>query len=105
MRLMIAALLLMVATTVGARAEERTSMKYDLGVENPKWKFVAGQWGRRAWGGRQGLAQTTETQPWPGAILYDQEFSAVCVSARLRAIACRREDSGCSIFRGRVGRR
>jgi hypothetical protein len=26
---------------------ERASMKDDLGKENPKWKFIAGQWTRR----------------------------------------------------------
>jgi hypothetical protein len=35
---------------------EKTSMKDDLGKENPKWKFVAGQWTRRPSGGRQVLA-------------------------------------------------
>src|SRR5207245_8928557 len=99
MRLMIAALLLMVATTLGARAEEKTSMKYDLGVENSKWKFVAGQWGRRASGGRQVLAQTTETQPWAVAILEDQKFSDVDVSVRLRAICGEEAVSGGRVLR------
>ena len=106
MRLMIAALLLMVATTLGARAraEEKTSMKYDLGVENPKWKFVAGQWGRRASGGRQVLAQTTETQPWAVAILEDQKFSEVDVSVRFRPISGKEDASGGIIFRAKDGR-
>src|SRR5438445_11854583 len=94
MRLMIAALLLMVATTLGARAEEKTSVKYDLGVENPKWKFVAGQWGRRASGGRQVLAQTTE----------DQKFSDVDVSVRFRPISGKEDASGGIIFRANDGR-
>ena len=94
MRLMIAALLLMVATTLGARAEQKTSMKYDLGVENPKWKFVAGQWGRRASGGRQVLAQTTE----------DQKFSDVDVSVRFRPISGKEDASGGIIFRAKDGR-
>ena len=104
MRLMIAALLLMVATTLGARAEEKTSVKYDLGVENPKWKFVAGQWGRRASGGRQVLAQTTETQPWAVAILEDQKFSDVDVSVRFRPISGKEDASGGIIFRAKDGR-
>jgi hypothetical protein len=104
MRLMIAALLLMVATTWGARAEEKTSMKYDLGVENPKWKFVAGQWGRRASGGRQVLAQTAETQPWAAAILEDQKFSDVDVSVRFRPISGKEDASGGIIFRAKDGR-
>src|SRR5437867_6784643 len=104
MRLMIAALLLIVATALGARAEEKTSMKYDLGVENPKWKFVAGQWGRRASGGRQVLAQTTETQPWAVAILEDQKFSDVDVSVRFRPISGKEDASGGIIFRAKDGR-
>ena len=104
MRLMIATLLLVVATTSGARAEEKTSMKYDLGVENPKWKFVAGQWGRRASGGRQVLAQTTETQPWAVAILEDQKFSDVDVSVRFRPISGKEDASGGIIFRAKDGR-
>ena len=104
MRLMIASLLLMVATTLGASAEEKTSMKYDLGVENPKWKFVAGQWGRRASGGRQVLAQTTETQPWAVAILEDQKFSDVDVSVRFRPISGKEDASGGIIFRAKDGR-
>src|SRR5213593_862194 len=104
MRLMIAALLLIVATALGARAEEKTSMKYDLGVENPKWKFVAGQWGRRASGGRQVLAQTTETQPWAVAMLEDQKFSDVDVSVRFRPISGKEDASGGIIFRAKDGR-
>ena len=104
MRLMIAALLLMVMPTFGARAEEKTSVKYDLGVENPKWKFVAGQWGRRASGGRQVLAQTTETQPWAVALLEDQRFSDVDVSVRFRPISGKEDASGGIIFRAKDGR-
>ena len=79
-------------------------MKYDLGVENPKWKFVAGQWGRRASGGRQVLAQTTETQPWAVAILEDQKFSDVDVSVRFRPISGKEDASGGIIFRAKDGR-
>jgi len=42
---------------------EKTSMKDDLGKENPKWKFVAGKWTYRPSGGRQVLVQVAETQP------------------------------------------
>src|SRR5215475_257309 len=104
MRLMIATALLMVATTLGARAEEKTSMKYDLGAENPKWKFAAGQWGRRASGGRQVLAQTAETQPWAVALLEDQKFSDVDMSVRFRPISGKEDASGGIIFRARDGR-
>src|SRR6266566_5442856 len=104
MRLMIAALLLMVATTLGARAEEKTSMKYDLGIENPKWKFVAGQWGRRASGGRLVLAQTAATQPWAVAVLEDQKFEDVDVSVRFRPVSGKEDASGGIIFRAKDGR-
>ncbi len=103
MRLMIAALLLVMATTWAVRAEEKTSMKYDLGAENPKWKFVAGEWGRRASGGRQVLAQTKETQPWAVAILEDQKFSDVDVSVRFRPISGKEDASGGIIFRAKDG--
>ena len=79
-------------------------MKYDLGVESPKWKFVAGQWGRRASGGRQVLAQTAETQPWAAAILEDQKFSDVDVSVRFRPISGKEDASGGIIFRAKDGR-
>ena len=79
-------------------------MKYDLGVENPKWKFLAGQWGRRASGGRQVLAQTVETQPWAVAILEDHKFSDVDVSVRFRPISGKEDASGGIIFRARDGR-
>src|SRR5215510_14773742 len=104
MRLMITALLFVVATIVTATAEEKTTVKYDLGVENPKWKFVAGQWGRRASGGRQVLAQTAETQPWAVAILEDQKFSDVDVSVRFRPISGKEDASGGIIFRASDGR-
>jgi len=101
---MMTALLFMVATTVGATAEEKTTVKYDLGIENPKWNFVAGQWGRRASGGRQVLAQTAETQPWAVAILEDQKFSDADVSVRFRPISGKEDASGGIIFRAKDGR-
>src|SRR5262249_58839947 len=97
MELMVAALLLVTATFAMA-AEERTSVKYDLGLENPKWKFVAGQWVRRASGGRQVLAQTAETQPWAVSLLEDQKFSDVDVSVRFRPISGKEDASGGIIF-------
>ena len=103
MRLMVTALLLMVATCAMA-AEEKTSVKYDLGLENPKWKFVAGQWVRRASGGRQVLAQTVETQPWAVALLEDQKFADVDVSVRFRPISGKEDASGGIIFRARDAR-
>jgi len=103
MRIMVAALLLATATFATA-AEERTSVKYDLGLENPKWKFVAGQWVRRASGGRQVLAQTADTQPWAVALLEDQKFGDVDVSVRFRPISGKEDASGGIIFRARDGR-
>jgi len=103
MKIMVAALLLATATLATA-AEERTSVKYDLGLENPKWKFVAGQWMRRASGGRQVLAQTAETQPWAVALLEDQKFGDVDVSVRFRPISGKEDASGGIIFRARDGR-
>src|SRR5262245_22954712 len=103
MKIMTAALLLAMATFTWA-AEERTSVKYDLGLENPKWKFVAGQWARRASGGRQVLAQTAETQPWAVALLEDQKFGDVDISVRFRPISGKEDASGGIIFRARDGR-
>jgi hypothetical protein len=103
MKIMVAALLLATAALAMA-AEERTTMKYDLGLENPKWKFVAGQWVRRASGGRQVLAQTVETQPWAVALLEDQKFADVDVSVRFRPISGKEDASGGIIFRARDGR-
>ena len=62
-------------------------MKDDLGKENPKWKFVAGQWTRRPSGGRPVLAQVAETQPWAVAILEDQKFDDIDVTVRFRPIS------------------
>ena len=103
MKLVVPVLLLVTATFAMA-AEERTSVKYDLGLENPKWNFVAGQWVRRASGGRQVLAQTAETQPWAVAILEDQKFADVDVSVRFRPISGKEDASGGIIFRARDGR-
>ena len=103
MKITVAALLLATATFAMA-AEERTLVKYDLGLENPKWKFVAGQWVRRASGGRQVLAQTAETQPWAVALLEDQKFGDVDVSVRFRPISGKEDASGGIIFRARDGR-
>ena len=103
MKMMVAALVL-ATLTLAAGAEERTPVKYDLGLENPKWKFVAGQWVRRASGGRQVLAQTVETQPWAVALLEDQKFGDVDVSVRFRPISGKEDASGGIIFRARDGR-
>src|SRR5215467_8337637 len=103
MKIMVAALLLATATLVAA-AEERMSVKYDLGLENPKWKFVAGQWVRRESGGRQVLAQTVETQPWAVALLEDQKFGDVDASVRFRPVSGNEDASGGIIFRARDGR-
>ncbi len=82
---------------------EKTSAKDDLGKENPKWKFVAGQWTHRPSGGRQVLAQVAETQPWAVAILEDQKFDDVDVTVRFRPISGE-DASGGIIFRAKDGR-
>ena len=83
---------------------ERASMKDDLGKENSKWKFVAGQWTRRASGGRQVLAQVAETQPWAVAILEDQKFDDVDATVRFRPISGKEDASGGVIVRAKDGR-
>jgi hypothetical protein len=83
---------------------ERASMKDDLGKENSKWKFVAGQWTRRASGGRQVLAQIVETQPWAVAILEDQKFDDVDATVRFRPISGKEDASGGVIVRAKDGR-
>jgi len=83
---------------------EALTMKEDLGQENAKWKFVTGQWVRRASGGRQVLAQTAETQPWAVAILEDRKFADIDVTVRFRPISGKEDASGGIIFRARDGR-
>jgi len=83
---------------------EKTSMKDDLGKENPKWKFVAGRWTRRPSGGRQVLAQVVETQPWAVAILEDQKFDDLDVTVRFRPVSGKEDASGGVIFRAKDGR-
>src|SRR5438034_50862 len=80
---------------------EKTSMKDDLGKENPKWKFVAGKWTYRPSGGRQVLAQVVETQPWAVAILEDKKFGDVDVTVRFRPISGKEDASGGIIFRAK----
>src|SRR5213596_894114 len=82
MKAVLAVVLLVGITTFAMAAGEKITMTYDLGAENPKWKFAAGQWVRRASGGRQVLAQTAATQPWAVAVLEDQKFEDVDVSVR-----------------------
>jgi hypothetical protein len=104
MKVVLAAALLVGVTTFAMAAGEKITVKYDLGAENPKWKFVAGQWVRRASGGRQVLAQTVATQPWAVAVLEDQKFSDLDVSVRFRPISGKEDASGGIIFRVRDGR-
>ena len=79
-------------------------MKEDLGKQNPKWKFVSGQWVRRASGGRQVLAQVGATQSWAVALLEDQKFADVDVAVRFRPVSGTEDASGGIIFRARDGR-
>src|SRR5262245_43341229 len=99
MRRMLGWLGLVLATTCVAAAT--TTMKYDLGADNPKWKFAAGQWVRRASGDRRVLAQTAETQPWAVALLEDQRFSDLDASVRFRPISGKEDASGGIIFRAK----
>ena len=111
---LVAALLLaMTASIIGgtpeaaapaATSQEKLSMKEDFSKDNPKWKFVAGQWVRRTSGGRPVLAQTVETQPWAVAILEDQKFDDVDVTVRFHPISGREDASGGIIFRAKDGR-
>src|SRR5690349_16312190 len=87
-----------------AASQEKITVKDDFAKENPKWKFVAGQWARRISGGRPVLAQTVETQPWAVAILEDQKFDDVDVTVRFRPISGREDASGGIIFRAKDGR-
>jgi Domain of Unknown Function (DUF1080) len=96
-------LLLMWIATCAIAAGETATMKYDLGAENPNWKFVAGQWVRRLSGGRQVLAQTVETQPWAIAVLEDKKFTDLDVSVRFRPVSGREDASGGIIFRAKDG--
>jgi Domain of Unknown Function (DUF1080) len=96
-------LVAVVVATFTVAAGETATMKYDLGAENGKWKFVAGQWVRRASGDRKVLAQTVETQPWAVAVLEDKKFADVDVSVRFRPVSGREDASGGIIFRARDG--
>src|SRR5438067_2440799 len=104
MKRVLALLMLVVSTTTFAvAAGETITMKYDLGAENPKWKFMAGQWVRRPSGGRHVLAQTVETQPWAVAVLEDKKFGDVDVSVSFRPVSGREDASGGIIFRAKDG--
>jgi 3-keto-disaccharide hydrolase len=104
MKRVLALLVLMATTTFAVAAGETTTMKYDLGAENPKWKFVAGQWERRTSEGQHVLAQTVETQPWAVAVLEDKRFTDVDVSVRFRPVSGKEDASGGIIFRAKDGR-
>jgi len=103
MKRVVALLALVSTATFAAAAGERTTMKYDLGAENPKWKFVAGQWVRRPSDNRQVLVQTVETQPWAVAVLEDKKFSDADISVRFRPVSGREDASGGIIFRAKDG--
>jgi hypothetical protein len=92
-----------VVATCAVASGESTTMKYDLGAENAKWKFVAGQWVRRPSGDRNVLAQIVETQPWAVAVLEDRKFGDVDVSVRFRPVSGREDASGGIIFRAKDG--
>jgi len=105
MKPLLASLVLVLATTVTfAAAADTTTLKYDLGAEHPKWKFVAGQWVRRPSGGRRVLAQVVETQPWAVAVLEHHRFADVDASVRFRPVSGKEDASGGLIFRARDGR-
>src|ERR1051325_9885325 len=104
MRRAVVALVLATTTAFAFAATEKTTVKYDLGADNPKWKFVTGQWVRRASGGRQVLAQTAETQPWAVALLEDRRFADVDAVVRFRPVSGKEDASGGLIVRARDGR-
>ena len=113
MRISFLSLVLTLAYGFGAAADvtrlaitspEKITMKEDLGKDNPKWKFVAGRWVRRASGGREVLAQTAETQPWAVAILEDRKFDDLDATVRFRPISGKEDASGGLIFRAKDGR-
>ena len=89
---------------IAITSPEKTSMKDDLGRENPKWKFVAGHWTRRPSGGRQVLAQDVETQPWAVAILEDKKFDDIDLTVRFRPVSGKEDASGGIIFRAKDAR-
>src|SRR5437667_12903508 len=101
MKLMCGALVLAATTTFAFAGGEKTTVTYDLGADNPKWKFVTGQWLRRASGGRQVLAQTVATQPWAVALLEDQRFSNVDASVQFRPVSGTEDASGGIIVRAK----
>ena len=104
MKFVLAAVVLVATSTLAMAAGEKTTMKYELGVENPKWKFVTGQWVRRVSGGRPVLAQTADTQPWAVAVLEDQRFADVDVSVRFRPVSGKKDASGGVIVQAKDGR-
>jgi hypothetical protein len=115
MKIALAVVLLLAVSALGISAAidaprlaitspEKTTMKDDLGKENPKWKFVAGKWMYRPSGGRQVLAQVIETQPWAVAILEDQKFDDLDVTVRFRPVSGKEDASGGIIFRAKDGR-
>src|SRR5262247_2507491 len=89
---------------IAITAPEKINMKDDLGKDNPKWKFVAGQWVHRPSGGRQVLAQVVETQPWAVALLEEKKFDDVDVTVRFRPISGKEDASGGIILRAKDGR-
>src|SRR5215471_11065903 len=103
MKRVLALLALVSTATFAAAAGERTTMTYDLGADNPKWNFVAGQWVRRPSDNRQALVQTVETQPWAVGVLEDKTFSDADISVRFRPVSGREDASGGIIFRAKDG--
>ena len=106
MRIALSVLLLGFVCALGSlagAAGEGTTVKDDFAKDNPKWKFVTGQWVRRTFDGRPVLAQTVETQPWAVALLQDKQFSDVDVSVRFRPISGKEDASGGIILRARDG--
>jgi len=104
MKPVIVSLVVAMVATCALASAETTTMKYDLGAENTKWKFVAGRWLRRPSGDRNVLAQTAETQPWAVALLEDKKFADLDVSVRFRPVSGREDASGGIIFRAKDGR-
>src|SRR2546426_10015964 len=87
MKAVLAVVLLVGITTFAMAAGGKITMTYDLGAENPKWKFVAGQVVRPATGGRPGFGQNPAAPPGGGAVLRGQKILDFDGFLRLRPVS------------------
>jgi hypothetical protein len=94
----------MIALMMALAAQEPVVVKDDFEKDNPKWKYAAGTWSRRASGASQVLAQTATVDPWSVALLEDRKFSDLDATVRFRPISGKDDASGGIIFRARDAR-